>query len=289
MISCRRIVLLLLFLVMFACSQQEAENINFTIIRVGVLPDQNVAILEQRYSPLLSYLEKETGLKYELVIPGSYIDLLELFNTKEINMAYFGAVTFLKARSDSGAEPLVTRDVDNRFTSVILVSAESNAQKLEDIEDHSFSFGSRLSTSGHLMPRYFLEERNIKAEDHFREIHYSGAHDETVYSVQSGRVDAGAVNAVVVKTMLSDGRLKKGKTRILWESPPYQDYIWAIQRDMSAETRIAVRDAFLSLSKDVPVHRKVLAEIGANYFLPARIADFEKLQSIFDKISPITR
>lgn len=281
--SFRHLVFLLLYVFISACSPQESENSKKTeVIHLGVLPDESTAVLQKKYSTLVSFLKKETELDYQLVIPASYHDLLEAFIAEEIDIAYFGAVTFLTARQANGAEPLVSRDVDNRFTSVILVAAKSNAKNLEDLKGASFSFGSRLSTSGHLMPRYFFNDMNITPEEFFGRVMYSGSHDETVKWVKNGKTDAGAVNAVIVKRMLENGRLKRDEIKILWESTPYQDYIWAIQKNIPAGTKSTIRDAFLSLTIGDPKQKEILAEIGANYFLPARMSDFNKLQSIMD-------
>jgi len=186
--------------------------------------------------------------------------------------------------STTSLDPLVTRDVDNRFTTVLIVDANSPAQSLQDLKDKSFAFGSRLSTSAHYMPRYFLNERNIEPEKFFQDVQYTGSHDKTVYTVRDGKVYAGAVNAVIYKKMLADGRLEKGRVKVLWETPPYQDYAWAISVRMPEAHKISIQDAFLGLSLDDPEHKKILEILGANHFLPLSMKDFIKLQSALNKV-----
>ena len=140
-----------------ACSAPEQGPFNGTL-RVGVLPDESENILLERYTPLLEFLTQETGHPCEIVIPDNYEELLKTFGEGQIDLAYFGGATFVKANTEYGAVPLVMRDVDARFTSDLVVAGE-DLNTLKELQGKRFSFGSRLSTSGHLMPRHFLQVR----------------------------------------------------------------------------------------------------------------------------------
>jgi len=94
------------------------------IVRVGVLPDEDEAALKLRYSPLLEHMARETGLKYQLVVPASYADMLRIFADKELEIAYLGGLTFVKAQIFHHARPLVMRDVDTRFTTYFVTRAD---------------------------------------------------------------------------------------------------------------------------------------------------------------------
>ena len=121
----------------------------------------------------------------------------------------------MKANFEYGAVPLVMRDVDSRFTSVLVVAGEG-FKTFEELQGKRFSFGSKLSTSGHLMPRHFLQvERGVTPEKYFRSILYSEKHDRTAYWVRDGEVDAGVVNAEIIREMFADGRLRPGDVRII--------------------------------------------------------------------------
>lgn len=197
-------------LLMSACSDLPADR-PLEKLRIGVLPDESAEALRQRYRLLFEYLEHEAGLTSELVLPADYNDLLTKFGKGEVDIAYFGGMTFVKARAAHGAVPLVMRDVDSRFTSVLLVPGAGPFEKLDDLKDTRFSFGSRLSTSGHLMPRHFLEtEYGIVPEEYFSDVRYSGKHDLTAYRVRDQKVDAGIANSEIVRKMQADGRHPAG-------------------------------------------------------------------------------
>lgn len=250
-------------------------------LRVGVLPDQNSEILRTRFSPLLDYLAEGSGVEIESVAALDYSHLLQLFRNKEVDMARFGGLGFVQANTFYGAEPLVMRDIDTRFVSWFLVRENSSAKNLEDMSGKPFSFGSRLSTSGHIMPRHFLEtSHKIIPEKYFSEVQYTNAHDQTVYSMLNNEVDIIAVNPVIVKAMLEDGRLKRNTVRILWETPPYPDYVWAINSALDHTLKTQLRNTFLALDPANTKHKKILDNLGSSQFLPAGVHDFKLLREI---------
>ena len=263
-----------------ACSDGEPRTPK--VLRVGVLPDQGKAQLLDRYSPLLEYLEKELGIPHELIIPNTYQNLVTLFHKGELDLAYFGGVSFVKAMKADGAVPLVMRDIDLKFTSSFLVRADDPAQSVSDFRGRSLAFGSKMSTSGHLMPRYHLERQPITPESFFSSVRFSGAHDRTAYWVRDGAVELGVANSVVIANMFEDGRLTKKDVKVLWTTPPYADYVWAVARDLDAEFVTDLRDAFLELSPEDPSHRPILTPMGAGSLLPASVEDFADLAKILE-------
>jgi len=264
-----------------ACSAPEQGPFNGTL-RIGVLPDESENILLERYTPLLEFLTQETGHPCEIIIPDNYEELLKTFGEGQIDLAYFGGATFVKANTEYGAVPLVMRDVDARFTSDLVVAGE-DLNTLKELQGKRFSFGSRLSTSGHLMPRHFLQVRyGVTPETYFLSVQYSGKHDLTAYRVRDGDVDAGVVNSEIIRKMFADGRLQPGDIRVLWTTPPYTDYVWAAHPQIPAVDREKIQQAFLQLSVDNPRHKAILTHLGAAGFYPASIGDSSMLKQVMD-------
>ena len=199
----------------FGCSKS-ADTHHLEVLRVGVLPDQHPDQLATRYQGLLEYLSKQLDMPYELVIPDSYDALVEEFVQQRIDLAYFGGVTYLQAHKKAHAVPLVMRVIDRKFTSYFLVRARESAKSLPDFRAMRFCFGDVNSTSGHLMPRYFLNQQNIVPENFFSEVRYSGSHDKTAQWVRDGVVDIGVANAVVIRDMYRSGRLPIDEVGVLW-------------------------------------------------------------------------
>lgn len=269
----------------YSCSYKSEDDIaGISTIRVGVLPDESMEKLQIRYKGLLEYLSEETGHRYELLVPDTYQELVDMFHDAKIDLAYFGGYTFVKANVNDGAFPLVMRDVDIQFTSYFLARFDNHRKNIPDFKDKVFCYGSRLSTSGHLMPRFFLREKRIMPETFFSEVRYSGSHDKTASWVCDGVVDLGVVNSKVADKLFEEGYLKREDVRIVWETPPYADYVWAVRPSMKESTRVIIRDAFLNLSLENKGHRLILDNLSASYFIPAGAKDFADIKLIIETI-----
>jgi len=267
------VITVLCSLLFAACGDREPARPD--LLRIGVLPDAGTETLKARYAPLIEYLRVKTGYATELVIPASYEDLLTLFRNKAADIAFLGGYMYVLAHDRDHAVPLAMRDIDLQLTSLFLVRKDNPAANLEDLKGKRFTFGSRLSTSGHLMPRYFLREHDIVPEKFFSQTLYSGAHDTSAYWVRNGKVDATVVNSVIIRKMFADGRLNDNDVRILWESPPFPDYVWAVQESMDPRLQQQILDSLLSLSVEIPAERAILAAVDAKRkFLPALDQDF---------------
>ncbi len=275
-------LLLLMALFLSSCAQNNVHR-KLSILNIAILSDQNEQALHQHYQPLMAYITSYTGLEIKLVIPKSYSSLLDMFDRKSIDMALFGGVTYVKSHLKSAAVPLVMRNIDGEFRSVALARINYPANSLEEIDGGVLAFGSKLSTTGYYVPSYFLRKHDININDKFREIKYSGAHDLTAEWVRDGIADIGMSNSGVVNKMFLTGRLKKSEIKIIWQSPPFPDYTWAVQADIDPLQTTMIRDAFLSMGGDEET-KLLLNKHGVEYYIPSRNSDFKKVASIILKI-----
>ena len=269
----------------FYVIQPTFNSVRPVVLRVGILPDVSVDNFQQHYDPLLDYLSAETGIDFKLVASEDYADLIGLFRDHEVDLAYFGGFTFVMAQNFCAARPLVMREIDTRFTSLFLVRGGNSALELADFKDKTFSFGSKLSTSGHLMPRHFLAvEKQIVPEQFFSKVHYSGAHDKTAYLVRDGEFDVGVANTEIILAMIKDGRLRQGELRTLWQTPPYSDYVWAVHDYLDKDVSTQLRSAFLKLDMNNKEHNKILLRLGARIYLPAAASDFSRIKMVAESL-----
>lgn len=269
-------ILTFLFVVsLFGCSGEDIDPApTMKPVVVAVLPDQSKEALLARHMPLLEYLRATTSLDFELEIPLDYADLLEQFDTGDIDLAWFGGLTFTRAEQRSQAVPLAFRDIDSQFTSCYLSKSDEFRTRIRDFAGSEFSFGPYLSTSGHLMPRYFLERDGIIPEQFFSSTRHSAAHDQTARWVKDGTVNLGVANCIIVQSMFDNGLLSDDDIRVIETTPPYSDYVWAVSSSMDKHTRMLLLDALLALDASLPQHRVILQLQGANAYLPAASEDF---------------
>ncbi|MDQ3237796.1 MAG: phosphate/phosphite/phosphonate ABC transporter substrate-binding protein, partial [Actinomycetota bacterium] len=150
-------------------------------LQVGLIPNENPDEVEAQYQPLEDYLKKELGREVELSVPTTYNAVVEAMVSGELDLAYFGGLTYVQARQRADVHPLFTevnpRTGTTKYRSVIIVPANSSVQKVEDLEGETFAFGSVSSTSGSLYPSIMLDQAGIDYRTDLGEVIYTGGHD----------------------------------------------------------------------------------------------------------------
>ncbi len=252
------------------------------IVRVTGIPDENPTKLQQDYAPLVQILEKALGKKVKYVPVTNYGAAVQALIADKVDFAWLGGFTHVQARTRTKVVPLVMRDIDREFRSAFIANTASGIARPEQLKGKSFAFGSKSSTSGHLMPRHFLRSKfSLNPDKDFaRKPMFSGAHDATVKAVESGRVDAGAVNIQVWQRMVAKGSVDTSKVRVIWRTPPYVDYVWTARSAVPAELRSAFAKALLELDPAKPLHKKVLDHAGAAKYVKAAPTDFDAIEKV---------
>ncbi len=197
---------------------------------IGGIPDQDVSVLEARFKLLAEYLSEETGADVRYLPSQSYAALVTGWRNDEVQFAWYGGLTGVQARlAVPGSNAVAQRVTDEDFKSVFVAAPDSGIAGFDDLPGRTFTFGSESSTSGHLMPRFFLSEAGIDPERDFTGVAYSGSHDATWKQVEAGAVEAGALNANVWDTRVRDGAVDRTKVEVFFTTPGYVDYHWVVR------------------------------------------------------------
>jgi phosphonate transport system substrate-binding protein len=181
-------------------------------------------------------------------------------------------------RTQGQALPIVQRVEDEKFTSKFIVPADSPAKTLADLKGKTFAFGSASSTSGHLMPRYFLLKEGIQPDRDFKAVAFSGAHDATVAFVAAGRAEAGVLNASVWDKLVESKNPNAAKVRVLATTPPYYDYNWTVRPGLDPAITKKLTDAFLKLDPANPEHKEIMALQRATRFIATKPSNYEGIE-----------
>jgi phosphonate transport system substrate-binding protein len=257
-----------------------AAQVTPGVLRVSAIPDEAPTELQRKFKPLGEYLGKATGLKVEFTPVTDYAAAVEGLINKKLDMVWFGGFTFVQAkvRSKDQVTPLVQRAEDEKFRSVF-ISANKDIKKLEDLKGKTLSFGAESSTSGHLMPRYYLLGAKINPDTDLKRIAFSGAHDATVYAVAGGKVDAGALNISVWEKMVADKKVDTNVVHVFYTTPGYFDYNWSVRSDMPAAMRKKLSDAFLALDKSTPEGKEILELQRASKFIRTKPENYVSIEA----------
>ncbi len=249
------------------------------VLRVSAIPDESPTELLRKFKPLGAYLERATGMKVQWTPVNDYAAVVEGLAANKIDLAWLGGFTFVQARKKTGnAIPIAQRVEDETFTSKFIVPANSAATTLADLKGKTFVFGSPSSTSGHLMPRYFLIKDGIDPEKDFKRIAFSGAHDATVAFVASGRAEAGVLNASVWEKLVEKGDANAKAVKVLATTPPYYDYNWTVRGNLDPALVKKLTEAFLKLDPANPADKEILTLQRATKFVPTRPENYQGIE-----------
>lgn len=253
---------------------------------IGGIPDQDVAVLEERFGGLAEYLSAEVGIPVRYQPSTDYAAVVTAFANGDIKLGWFGGLTGVQARLETpGAQAVAQRPIDKEFRSVFVVRADDPATDLAGLAGHSFTFGSESSTSGHLMPRSFLTEAGIDPDADFNgRPGYSGSHDKTWKLVEAGSFQAGVLNESVWDRAVEQGQVDTSKVRELQRTPPYVDYHWVVHPEIDEEygagTTQRIVDALLRMDRAGGEAPRILELFEDTAFVETQNSNYDKIEQV---------
>src|SRR5262249_54361553 len=272
--------LLLPVLASFLAAGAAAKPFVFTAI-----PDDNEARLRERFDKVAAYLTKQLGVEVKFVPVKTYAASVTAFKNDQVQMAWFGGLSGLQARiAVPGSQAIVQGEEDKQFVTYFIANAKTGlkegAELPKGIAGKTFTFGAKDSTSGRLMPEYYIRQAFSKSpEEVFARVGYSGDHSKTIALVQSGAYDVGAVNYTVWNLDQKEGKIDQTKVSIIWKTPTYQDYQFTVRGDVDktygAGFKAKLTAALLGM-KDPDL----LAAFPRKAFIPAKNEDYEALRAV---------
>ncbi|MCA8943115.1 MAG: putative selenate ABC transporter substrate-binding protein [Planctomycetes bacterium] len=272
----------------FACftSSCGGESSAEAVLTFSAIPDHDQTMLRAKYEPVAEWLSEQLGVpvRYRPVV--KYKDAVELFRTGDVQLAWFGGLSGVQARrSVEGARAIVQGAADPTYYSYFIAHKDTGLERSESfpkgIEGKKFTFGSPDSTSGRLMPEYFIRKYGGKAPaDYFgHENAYSGAHDKTIEQVASGQFEVGACNYKTYDKMVADGKIDPAVCKVIWKSDLYADYNMTAHPDLEKTFGAGFIDKLQKtlLRLDDP---ELLAAFQRDRLIAASNEDFSRIEEL---------
>jgi phosphonate transport system substrate-binding protein len=258
-------------------------------LRISAIPDQDPEQLQRLYPVVADYLGEALDVKVVYKPVTDYAASVTGFKVGDLDLVWFGGLTGVQARAQvEGESVLAQRDVDTDFHTVFIANAKSglrpvsSVEGLSELRDRRFTFGSESSTSGRLMPEYFLRQAGLSQEDFKGAPGFSGSHDTTIAVVESGAYEAGALNEQVWKDRLEEGAVNTSKVKLIWRSSGYHDYHWVGAPDLDESFGDGftgrLRKALLAIDGDTAREKKILELFGAGAFVPVGTDEHGEIQ-----------
>ncbi len=267
-------------------TETKAEKPTFVFTAI---PDADESRLQQRFNKVAVYLSEKLNVEVKYIPVKSYAAAVTAFRNDQVQLAWFGGLSGVRARAlVPGSEAIAQGFEDQSFKSYIIAHHSTGLKANADLsdafkdfnsKDMTFTFGSKGSTSGRLMPEFYLREAfNSAPADIFSRIGFSGDHSRTIAQVQSGAYQVGAVNFKVWDKELADGKIDSNKVSVIWTTPTYPDYQWTIRNDVDQrfgnDFKTLVRKTLLEMNDP-----DLLASFPRQSFIPASNDDYAPIEN----------
>jgi phosphonate transport system substrate-binding protein len=275
MTALTRTIVVLLTSLLSAVSAFGANNsITVALTPDGLSPEQRV--------PLQHYLTQYMGREVKLVTLSSYSATLDSLSSGSVDFASLGAVTYVRGRARMGLVPLVQRESDLQYHSLIIANTGKPIYSLSDLRGKQFAYGDINSTSGHVIPYLEMKRAGINPDTDFQ-FRYSGEHSATVKLVEMGMVDAGAVDEAIFNAMIKDGRADRNRLRVIHTSKPFVDYVYVARRGMSDSEKEKFAAALLALKEGK--NDDVLKLLRASKFVKANDGEYAAIREAAQELN----
>ncbi|MEO1132092.1 MAG: phosphate/phosphite/phosphonate ABC transporter substrate-binding protein [Cyanobacteria bacterium J06639_1] len=251
-----------------------SEGDNPEKLIVALLPDENAATVIQDNEGLVEHLETELDKDIELVVTTDYSSMIEAASNGRLDLAYFGPLSYVLAKTKSDIEPFAARlkGGSTTYTSIIIGNVEAGVDEFSDIEGTTVAFGDPASTSSRLFPELTLAEAGLNSGDDYEAV-FLGAHDAVALAVQSGNAQAGGLSRPIFDSLVEKGTIDPDRVAVIAESAPIPQYPWTMRSDLSPELQERIRDTFLALEEDA-----VLKPFKADGFAEMSDRDYDGIR-----------
>jgi len=249
------------------------------------IPDQDETRLVERFTKVADYLTSKLGVTVKYIPVKSYPAAVTAFVNGQVQLAWFGGFTGVQARAASpGAQALAQGAEDDHFKSYFIANASTGLKPGKDLPaslaGKTFTFGARTSTSGRVMPQYFLAQAFKKPpEEIFSRVGFSDDHSRTIQLVQSGAYEIGALDYTVWDLDRTAGKVDDSKVSVFWESPTFPDYQWTARGDVDSIYGAGFTEKLKATLIGIS-DKAILDPFGRSKFIPASNADYAPVESV---------
>jgi phosphonate transport system substrate-binding protein len=250
------------------------------------IPDQDETRLVERFTRVAEYLQGKLGVPVKYLPVKSYPAAVTAFTNNQVQLAWFGGFTGVQARKQvPGSDAIGQGAEDVAFKSFVIANSKTGLKPSKEfpasIAGKSFTFGSRASTSGRLMPEYYLrrEFTGKSPEEIFSRVGFSGDHSRTIALVQSGAFDVGVLDYTVWELEKKAGKIDETQVQVIWETPTYPDYNWTVRGDVDKVYGAGFKDKLKAAILAID-DKTILDQFARSKFIPANNTDYAPIEEV---------
>lgn len=241
-----------------------AEDINF-----GIISTESSQSLKADWQPLLDDMAKKTGFTVKAFFSSDYAGIIEGMRFNKVQLAWYGNKSAIEAVDRANGEvfaQMVNADGTQGYYSHLIVHKDSPIQGLDEVlkngKSYSFGNGDPNSTSGFVVPGFYVFAQNkIDAKSHFKVVRNAN-HETNALAVANKQVDVATNSSENLERLKANYPEKFKELRIVWTSPliPSDPLVW--RKDLPEATQAKLKDFLFNYGKTDAREKKVLMKIN---------------------------
>ncbi|MCT4708001.1 phosphonate ABC transporter substrate-binding protein [Enterobacteriaceae bacterium H16N7] len=274
-----------------AHADEQEKSINF-----GIISTESQQNLRPQWEPFLKDMSAKLGMKVNAFFAPDYAGIIQGMRFNKVDIAWYGNLSAMEAVDRANGQVFaqtVAADGSPGYWSVLIVNKDSPINNLQDLlakrKDLTFGNGDPNSTSGYLVPGYYVfAKNNVTVNDFKRSVNAS--HETNALAVANGQVDVATNNTENLDKLKTSAPDKLKALKVIWKSPliPGDPIVW--RKNLSEATKDKLYDFFISYGK-TPEEKDVLTRLGWAPFrassdlqlVPIRqLALFKQMQGVKD-------
>ncbi|MEH2293615.1 phosphate/phosphite/phosphonate ABC transporter substrate-binding protein [Nostoc sp.] len=254
-----------------------SESADPQTLKVALLPDESPSTVIKKNDGFKKYLETKLQKKIELVVTTDYSSMIEAASNKRVDLAYFGPLSYVLAKTKSDIEPFAALKKNGKTTyqSVIIANTASGVKSLAEVKGKTVAFGDQASTSSHLIPKSMLANSGLQPGGKDYKEAFTGSHDAVALAVQNGNAQVGGLSKPIFESLIERKVIDSSKVKVIAESKEYPEYPWTMRSDLAPTLKEKIRAAFLEL-KD----KEILKPFKADGFGAAKDKDYDSIRDL---------
>ncbi len=229
-------------------------------LMIGVYGGENPGHTEQIMEGIRQNMEKSLGIPVKMFITNDYTAVIEGLHSKKLHMGYMGPFSYILAAQYHDIEPIAVLGVNGRpsmYHSTIYARTSSGLNSMADVKARAknltFCFTDPASTSGHLVPRAYLNSIGLNPDSAFKQTVFAGSHAAAILTVAAGKVDLGcATDEYGIDLLVKRGLIKPGELKVLWTSESIVESPVVIRKDINKDLVKRIQQYYFDLAKNHP-------------------------------------
>jgi phosphonate transport system substrate-binding protein len=261
----------------------QAKEINF-----GIISTDSASVQRDRWEPFFRDMEKQTGLTVKSFYAPDYAGVIEAMRFNKVQVAWYGNKAAMEAVDRANGEifaQIVYADGSMGYYSLLIAPKDSPYNNLDDVlrngKNINFGMGDPNSTSGYLVPNYYVfAKRNLDARETFKTIR-NGSHGANLQAILAKQLDVATNNTEEIDRLTATKPEVAQEIKVLWKSPliPSDPFVW--RTDLDSDTKEKLKKFIYNYAKTDPTEKAVLKNIY-NYggFKPSTNAQLDPIRQL---------